>query len=114
MLDKLFYKFSDETKTVDQNHTINLNKLCRICGGILKKPMLKTKFADEIERLFGIDIKDENSEIFPNHICSMHCAVFYRCRTALKKMKHSPQISFQFTLKCIQIIAKFAICLKGM
>ena len=85
MLDKLFYKFSDVTKTVDQNHTINLNKLCRICGGILKKPMLKTKFADEIERLFGIDIKDENSEIFPNHICSMHCAVFYRCRTALKK-----------------------------
>jgi hypothetical protein len=115
ILDKFFCNIADVAQTLettDKNHSINLQNLCRICGKIANKRMSKTKFADEIERQFQIDVKSENSYIFPQNICLAHGAVFYRCRSALKKMKLSLQIFVQFILKCILVNAKYAFCLK--
>lgn len=68
------------------NHCSALEKLCRICGRPITTKPSQVKHqcrdhVDELEIVFGIDVKSDKSDMHPTHFC-------HPCKTVMhKKMK---------------------------
>ena len=67
-----------------EDHKHHLKNLCIICGMKLNINVQKLCLVQEILDVYGLNVEDEDDEIYPTNICNNHCTLLYcarNCRT---------------------------------
>jgi len=74
--------------TCRMDHSVVLEKLCRVCGRSVVSKSVKTKYQckiylDGLKMVFGVDARQDNPLIHPQHFC-------HACKTVLHKATTRP------------------------
>merc|ERR1712176_566345 len=64
-------------ESTEARHKILLHSLCRLCGGLAIKCREKEHFGEQIDRLCGINPKNDDPNVHPKSVCSLCCKKFY-------------------------------------